>query len=756
MRAGAAVVLIGGLTAAIVLGLARVRLDTSESSLLPAGDPAMAALTEKGTAFGGEPIVVLLESAKPRQLLVGSGQLPRLAGLEGRLSGLPDVSSVYGPGSVLNQIVGGAKNLLAAIGGRRQSVQQLAERQATAEHRTPAQVKAAGEQAVRDFDVRYGRLVVQALPAGLPTLYSPQFVQSVVFDPGGAARTQWRVLVPNQNSVAILVRAKPNLTESQGRALADGVRTAVAQAGLTTSRVSVSGVPVVSAALADQVRAELPWLAGLAIAGCGLVLLTVPRRGTGPARLWPLGVMVTAAAIVLAACGWLGLPVSVGVLALLPILLGVGTDFPLYLVRGAHRRQVLVSGLASATAAGCLSLCPIPIVRQLGLALAAGIVLVIALCLLLRRIGWAPRIAPTGTAGPPVTGRRPRRAAVAALLAAAVALGGAGWILLPRIGIEADPERLAEGLSAMDDARHVQEVLGTAEELAVVVTAPDVLTPQALAWMRTAEDGVITGHGDQVRPIISPWDLLRFLGANPTRDQVSAAAGLVPGYLTAAVVAPDHHRALLVFGTDLTDITAQRSMVAGLTAGLPRPPAGVHASVVGLPVVAARAYDVVSGSRYVTSLAGIAGAGLVLFAGLRRRSDAWRAVLAGALATGWGLAILWASGGSLTPLTVTLGALTTAVGCEFFVLLAEAHRRRSRALHWGVAGACANSTVGYLVLSASHLTVLRQFGLLLAVAVVLSYGAARFVLWVLPPRQLEVESPVPQRVPARLLVKESA
>jgi len=725
-----------GAAVGIVAGLPRITLDTSESSLLPASDPAMTALNAKDSTFGGDPIVVLLESRRPRQLLVDNGQLPRLAGLEGTLSRLPDVSSVYGPGTVLNQIVGGAKDLLATIGGRRQSVEQLAEQQAKAAHESPAQVAQAGTQALNDFDLRYGQLVVQGMPAGLPTLYNPEFVQTVVFDSTGQPKQQWRVLVPNQNAVAILVRPRPNLDENQDSALTNGVRSAVAGAGLETSRVTISGIPVVSAALATEIRAELPLLAGLAIAGCCIVLLTVPRRGGWRTRLWPLAIMVTAAAITLSSCGWLGIPVSVGVLALLPILLGLGTDFPLYLAQGARRRRVLVSGLASATAAACLSLCPIPIVRQLGLALAVGILLVIALCLGLGRWGWLPRIAASPAPAPRVASAwaRPRRTVVVTLLAAAVVVGGLGWLMLPRIDVEADPQQLAAGLSAMDDATHIQNVLGSAEELNIVISSTNVLTPPALAWMQQANNAVISGYGDQVRPIVSPSDLLRFLGGRPTPQQVSAAVGLVPGYLTSAVVSPGQRQALMVFGMSLNDIAVQRSVVTGITAALPPRPAGLRVSVVGVPVVAARAYDIVSGSRYLTSISGILGAGMVLFIGLRRRSDAWRAVLTGALATGWGLAVLWATNGTLTPLTVTLGALTTAVGCEFFVLLADARTQGSRSLMWGVAGACANSAVGYLVLTASGLTTLREFGLLLATVVLLSYAAALFVLWLLPPR----------------------
>jgi hypothetical protein len=41
--------------------------------------------------------------------------------------------------------------------------------------------------------------------------------------------------------------------------------------------------------------------------------------------------------------------------------------------------------------------------------------------------------------------------------------------------------------------------------------------------------------------------------------------------------------------------------------------------------------------------------------------------------------------------------------------------------------------VGYLVLTASRLWMVREFGLVLGAAVMLSYLAARLVLWLRPP-----------------------
>jgi predicted RND superfamily exporter protein len=179
----------------------------------------------------------------------------------------------------------------------------------------------------------------------------------------------------------------------------------------------------------------------------------------------------------------------------------------------------------------------------------------------------------------------------------------------------------------------------------------------------------------------------------------------------------------------------------------PRPP-GITADVVGLPVAAARGYELVSKDRYLPNLLGILGAALVLLVGLRRRADALRAVVAASLATGWGLAAAWLIGLSLTPLTVGLGSLTVATACEFTVLLGHAGTRSRLRRTVGVAALSA--AMGYLSLAMSHLGVIREFGLLLAGVVALSLLAAQLVQVLLPPATAPAaavsEAPIPTRV----------
>ncbi|GAA4736912.1 RND transporter [Actinomycetospora chibensis] len=744
--AGLAALLVGVF---VLGGLAQVRLDTSIDSFLPAGDPVLQGLQDKADAFGGDPVVVLLESPQPRGLLHG----PELSGvlrLEGSLANLPDVAEVYGPGTVLNQIAASAKNLLAQISGRRDALRTAAVQQARNAGAPDTAAAAAGDAALADYDRRYGSLVVSALPAGLPTLSNPRFVDSVIFGGSDRVRPQWGAIVPAPNTVAILVRPRAALDQGGTTQLVDGVRAAVGNSGLPTSRVTVTGVPAVTAALTDQARQEFPILGALALLGVGLLSVLVPWSRRRRDRLRPLLATLLGTALTLAAFGWTGRPLSLGVVAFLPILLGIGSDFPLYLAQPARRRRVLVAALAGAAGFGALAASSLPFVRELGIALAVGIVLTVGVSLALRR--WLDVLEPTEVGSHWVL-PRPRRGRwwvrVSALVVAG-ALAAGGWAALPALRIDADPESLAAGLPALEQAQEAERVLRASGEINVVLRGPDVLTPAALAWTREAEDVVDRGYGDRIHPITTASTLFGFLGRTPTQEQIQAASELLPRYLASAVIQSDRRTSLGVYGIELQDLRQQSALVASLRADLPPPPPGYTSDVVGLPVAAARAYDVVSSDRVLLTVLALVAAGLVLLIGLRERRDALRAILAVVLSTGWVLEVAWLVIGALTPLTMAVGALTTATGCEFTVMLAEARRGRRPWLLRSVALAVSAAVLGYLALTASDLAVLRQFGLLLAVGVITSALAAVLVVEVLlPPTETPAsDRPVDTRSPA--------
>ncbi len=727
-RVGALVLLLV-IIAATIGGLARVRIDTGMGSFLPAHDPALEAMEEKAEAFGGDPVIVLAESERPHELMLQQRKLARLLALEGRLAALPRVASVYGPATVLNQLAGSAQEMLAQISGRRDALRSTAIQLAKRAGASDREAAAAGAEAVARFDRRYGSLLVQGLPAGLPTLRNPSFVSAVLYGNDGRPRPDWQFVHPTTDTVAILVRPVEGLDQDAAARLTQAVRHEVARANLDLSKVTVTGVPAITSALADKARQELPTLAAIALVAVATVLMVAPWSRSRRSRLRPLAAAVTGAALTIAILGWVQPTLSLGVVAFLPILLGIGSDFPLYLSQAGSPRRPILAGLAAAAGFASLVLTPLPFVRELGLALALGVTITLAVALVLRRFAGVAEAEPDSVPG--VIDKRqngPRWLRIGSLL---VGLGVAtlGWGALPHLPIQSDPKELVRGLPELQDARYAERVLGSSGEVNVVLRGPNALSPAALRWADEVEDVAVDRYGQHLQAVMTLPRLLRFLGEDPSPSQIRAGVSLLPDYLTSAVVTPDRGTAVMTLGVDLRSVQRQRELLSHFRADLPPPPSGYQAEVVGLPVVAGRGLEAIAHGRYLGNLGGVLAAGLVLAIGLRRRTVALRAVTTVVFATGWVLALVWALGGALNPLNVAIGSLTTATGCEFAVMLSRTASSRERIMWRSVGTAAAAGTVGYLVLALSDLAVLQDFGLLLAASVTCSFLASILIAW---------------------------
>jgi predicted RND superfamily exporter protein len=378
-----------------------------------------------------------------------------------------------------------------------------------------------------------------------------------------------------------------------------------------------------------------------------------------------------------------------------------------------------------------LLLSPLPIVRDLGGTLAVGVLIAAGLGLLSRRWLMAGRGAPTATeeleAANDAGAGSPRHAPVALALVLAIVAAAFGWARVTHLPVESDVAYFAGGLPALQDAEHVEDVMGSSGEIDLLVDGA-VTSPGALGWQANAKREIAVGHGETFRDAASLSSLLSFLGEHPTQSQIEAGLRLFPAYLTSSVLNADRTKALSSFGVRLDDLPRLGSEVDRINRELTAPPEGVDAQLVGLPLVLVRAQALVSSDRLAGSLWGIAGAVVVLLIGLRRKGDALRAAAAAFISTGLTFATISVAGWSLDPVTASLGALTAAVGCEFTIVYADAVRRGSRRLRSTVVLVAATSTAGYLVLVASGMTAVRGLGLLLSVAVLQALLAATLVV----------------------------
>jgi uncharacterized protein len=451
---------------------------------------------------------------------------------------------------------------------------------------------------------------------------------------------------------------------------------------------------------------------------------------------------------------------------------------------------IVTAAAASAAAMLALLLSPVPMVRGFGVLLAIGVAVALGCALtvaaaalaLLGSAGGAARdrslsAGPLGAAwrgarelvrenpltrllsGPALAAaaRRPGR-----VLGVGLALAALGWGLDTQTGVQTDITKLVpQSLGSLQGLDTLERATGVGGEIDLLVHGRDVATPATIEWMSAYQGAVLKRFGysaargcsEKARlcPAFSLPDLFEAQGtatganasastsggaptgakapAEPklTQADVSGLLSAIPAYFSQDVIAPDRRTATLAFGIRLMSLERQQRLIEQMRAQL-HPPAGVSASVVGLPVLAAQSSAQVADPwrRLETLLVGLAAVALVLlvaFRGDRRRALVPLAPIA--LATGWSGLILFAVRVPLNPMSVTLGALVIAVSTEFSVLLSERHRQERGAGHDSIealrrayartGGAVAASGVtaigGFGVLALSNISMLRDFGL---------------------------------------------
>ena len=216
----------------------------------------------------------------------------------------------------------------------------------------------------------------------------------------------------------------------------------------------------------------------------------------------------------------------------------------------------------------------------------------------------------------------------------------------------------------MRDLEALQRDTGVAGEVDVLIEGADLTEPKVMAWMRGYQSELLARHGYNAQkgcagaelcPALSLPDLFRTPELSATREQIRALLDAVPPYFSQAAITPDRKTALLAFGLRLQSLEAQHEVIEDMRGRLD-PPAGVRATVAGLPVLAADANHALSDPlrRLLTALAGLAAVALALFAVYRSWTRAWVPLVPIALATGWSALVLWLIGVPLNPMSAAL------------------------------------------------------------------------------------------------------
>jgi uncharacterized protein len=609
--------------------------------------------------------------------------------------------------------------------------------------------------------------------------------------PAGTPKQRFAYLFPSPDAALISVRLKAGLSERERTRTIGLIRDAVGMQQWQLQHGEsylVTGEPTIVADLTGSISHSLELLL---VAVVLVMALALSLLFGGRPRLLPLGIALLATALTFGVLSALGASLTIALLAVLPVLVGLAVDYAIQfhsrvaeaLAAGAPVRAavgeaatvgapaIATAAAASAAAALVVLLSPVPMVRGFGVVLAVGIGIAFTCALtagsaalvLAGRRGVADErwssSPPGGRLAAAWQGarellrenaltrgisrlalayavRRPGR-----VLAIGLALAALGWGLDSQTAVQTDITKLApQNLQSLRNLKTLENLSGVGGEIDLMVSGSSVVKPATIEWMSAYQGSELARFGysasrgcgaARLCPAFSLPDLFQVAagGTQPklTQSQVNGLLDAIPPYFSQEVIAPDRQVATLAFGIRLMSLDQQQRLIEAMRSSL-RPPRGVTAQLVGLPVLAAQANAQVSSPwrRLLTIVAALAAVALVLliaFRGDRRRVAAPFAPIV--LTSGWSALILFATRVPLNPMSVMLGVLVIAISTEFSVLLAERFRQerllghdRVQALQLtysrtgaAVAASGVTAIAGFGVLALSNIAMLRDFGL---------------------------------------------
>ena len=765
------------LSAGSVLGLTRLHPDARVDLLT---DPNASAFKDQALfadTFGADPVVVMAQPAAGASLITAD-HIVGLSHLEGKLHQAPGVKKVYGPGTLVNTLAISTTTVLLNVCAQEgKSAETAARQQTMAAGKSQAQQDDAAQQAFQQAVSACAQRYAKAFPSlGVPAVNNPTFIQGVLLEPDGQhVRPFWTWALPDTQHAIITVRLNQNASLDQVRHVINIVKNASGSSDLQELhdlRFTVSGSPALTLSVADSVFNALKLLLPLAL----LAVLVVAVLALGMSTLLTIAVAALGALWTAGVAGFIGLPVTPATLVVLPVVLGLATDYFIQSVNRvmdadgtleervtvAARRILPATGLAAAaTAAGMLAfvVSGIPLVRQFGLFMALGVVMAYVanylvglpgLLLLGRRF---PMIfSPTRVRS--AAGRRVAALSGLAPMAALalIVVGLLGWAALPAIKIETDPAQLVPaGDPALAQAEQVRKAVGLAGEIDLVIQGQDPASTDAVQWLDQASHQATGQSGGDLKALESlPGFLAGFnQGTLPDAKLTSLILSRIPSYFTGAVY--DHQRglALSIFGlSHVTSVDRDHALVSSLESAGGALPSGYRVFPAGLAVIADEALTELQADQLRLTLLAIALVLLVLLIGYRSLRPAILALLPTVVAAGAATGLLFAVGALISvrssPITILLGGVVIAFATEFSVLwLARYRAERANGIDAADAAHLASVRVGpaiaasalalaagFAVLALSPVPTVRDFGIWSAFDLLLASGA---VLVLLPP-----------------------
>ncbi len=747
-------------------GLTGMKVQPVTEAFFDRGTDGFQATERAEATFGTDPVVVLargdleeivtaenleslsvLETCLAGDIRRGRGEL--FESCE-RLSELQPVQVLTGPASFLGRAVAGIGDLYERQIERLENLPNTPEAQ--------VERQAIIQQATRIIS-RFGLIAP-------PTLDDPDFVNRVVFGPGGTRngpKPRLSYLFPNADSAQVLLRLRSDLTDAERRETIELIETVAADEAtqLTTGPYVVSGSPVVFEGLGDSIQIGVVILAVAALILMSIALALVFGSTW---RLLPLLMALSAVLISAGLLRLLGGQLSLAALGAAPILIGLSVDYavqiqarfdemdgslePSEAARVAGRLgmpMIAIACLATAFGFASLGLSQFPLVAEFGLLLGAGVLVCLLVTFLfgfaalsLRGPGRGGEVR-AGRFGPVESARHWAKSAMALailapsrLLLVSLLVAVCGWAVSTQGSPATEISQLLPSRnSAVEDLDRLDRATGSTGEIDLIVRADDVADPEVVAWLDRVRTEILvrSGYqrGEQVScegaelcPGPSIPDFVPDGGRGLDSTQIRESLRTLPPNEREAIIAgglgpegsPTETKIPFIVRSGSVDGQSEAIELIRDVAGSSGAPAGLSSELAGLPVVVTESVDALAASRYLLILAALFAVALVLLVIYRSPRRVIVPLVPIVVAGGWSSLTIATLDIPLNPLSAILSVMVIAIATEFSVILAgRYYQDREEGLAPSAALRTAYGRTG-MAIAASGITAIAGFAAL--------------------------------------------
>src|SRR3954447_19388573 len=605
-------------------GITKLEFATGQDSYLNKSDTVYKDSVAYQRLFGGQAMLTLVTMDEGKSVvdLFTDGGLERWAAIDKQLEARDDlVFGVVTPRTALEftdkLVASPSGNPAESIAGK--ILLDATERDPSPEGKT-LRTKASVATLTR----------LGAIPPEQRVLTNRAYVDFLIHENDGSIRKALRPFFPDERHAQMIVRLPGNQDiEDEGKA-ADFVKEATSHLAFEGASITTTGAPVLLKDINDYLTGGMLTLGAIAVVIMVLILLLLFGVRW---RLLPMGVILLGVLWAFGLAGYLGIPLTIVTIAGLPVMLGVGIDYAIQMHarveeeviidRADHPIQETARNLGPALlvvtfdavfAFAALRFSKVPMIRQFGLLLAVGIIVICigSIVIPLAVLGIREYRSPTkgrdfregflGRMTVKLGSLSPKLAP--ALIIASILIFVGGVVVEGKLVLQTDPiQWVNQNSETIKNIHTVEHEVHSSNELGVFVSSNDVFSDEFTQFVHTFTQNQLAKYPEKLLTASSiesaVGDIIFVEGASdiaPTGEQVKAAYDVAPEAVQLSTANPEEGALNLVFRTGPSGLD-ERAVVVREIRDTTKPPEGVRATPSGLAVVGVGLLDNLEANR---------------------------------------------------------------------------------------------------------------------------------------------------------------